>query len=154
MLLCVITDIRLFLFLLFNPIPLPSLSLPSCFRCYHPFSCFPLKKGKIVCKYHYSRLRTLAVHLDRWSDQPLLMFTFLRCSRADLFLCWLCAHERKGEGHKCVLKCEGEQQTRPQQCCREVLDPVNTAYLQGTCNVWGEVRQQLSTGLCLCTDEI
>lgn len=119
MLLCVITDTRLFLFLLFNPIPPPRSFFPRCSVVITPSPASVSHLFFCVCKYQSRRLCTLAVPLERRPGQPFLMFSFLRCSRADWFLCWLRADDGTREGHKCVLRCEREQQTNSQWCSKK-----------------------------------
>lgn len=114
--------------LLFNPIPTVALFSPLVSAVVTPSpASLQWIIGEIVCKYQYKRLCTLSVPLEKWPGQPSLMFTFLRCSRADWFLCWLCSDERKRVDHKSVLKREREQQTSAQRCCREML----MLYLRG-----------------------
>lgn len=126
MLVCMIPDMKLFLFLILDPIPPPPFPFHS--SCLFPLvsHCLLLafsrkQEGEIVCEYQYSRLCTLAVPLDRWSSHPFLMFTFVRFSRADWFQGWPRADERKRKGRKCVLECESES-SKPLWNCRVLFD--------------------------------
>lgn len=103
----VITDIRLVLFLLFNPIPSWSFLPPFPFPLLsppHPSLLLLLsgeQKGEIVCECQDSRLCTLAPPPRYMVRSAISHVHFLGV--ADWFLCWLCADVRKRVGRKFVV---------------------------------------------------